>query len=304
MHRYPVSFQFRTPLYSRTKQRTQCCRISPKLTRRQHPPYTAKHPKLRLRMRLSETASPISSDNGPLPSERKSTEKAGLLNDKPLRNPKRFKLRTSRKSSSSGVSPATVRHNPAAQNSNLAAEIMTRQPKDLFTLKTGVNSAIRQVGRKLSQTGQTSRLGRKATSSGWDVSRSDPKRRPSRIQSGYSQLPKQDMPLDRGKPRRLRKRLPNIRRLLEHSSDISTGTGVIAAPTVGSFQEQDTSNSGSKTNVTTFRHTDKDIPDNAENSSHEPIRSHLSHRMRTKLRKWVEGAKLAVRSLANRSHEV
>ncbi|RYP24033.1 hypothetical protein DL765_000761 [Monosporascus sp. GIB2] len=131
-----------------------------------HAPSSAKDiPKLRLKMRLAENPTPVGSDDGPLTSDINSTGSklsaqfdmgnAGFSRGRPLQAARRLKLRSPRNSTAKATTSATIRRDPAYQGSDIVAEITNRQPRDLFSLKHGVNSAIRQVSRKFSHTIRT-----------------------------------------------------------------------------------------------------------------------------------------------------
>ncbi|RYP76916.1 hypothetical protein DL771_001469 [Monosporascus sp. 5C6A] len=123
-------------------------------------------PKLRLKMRLAEHPTPVRSENSPQTSDTNSTrskasaqldlENARLLRGNPLQAPRRLKLRSPRNSTANATTSATIRRDPASQGSDTVAEIANQQPRDLFSLKHGVSSAIRQVSRKFSHPNQTS----------------------------------------------------------------------------------------------------------------------------------------------------
>ncbi|RYP78806.1 hypothetical protein DL770_006815 [Monosporascus sp. CRB-9-2] len=120
-----------------------------------HAPSSAKDiPKLRLKMRLAENPTPVRSENSPWNSDTNSTgsgagaqfdlEHARLLRGRPSQAPRKLKLRSPRNSTVNATTSATIRRDPASQGSDIIAEIASQQPRDLFSLKHGVNLAIRQ----------------------------------------------------------------------------------------------------------------------------------------------------------------
>ena len=293
-------FKFTRPFTPKLSKKPNAVRSVPNLRGNDmhSPPKNA--PKLRLKMRLSETASPISSETRPQTSGSNSTEKAGLLNDKPVRFPRKLKLRTPRNSTGSRT-PETVRRDTAAQQSDIIEEISSQQPRDLFSLKDGVSSAIRQVGKTLSHTSQTARPNQNESSSRRSISIHDHKRRSSRGQHGYSQIQDQNEPSGRRRPRRLRQRISKLRRLLKRSSDTTTASNMTSMSNMPSAGEKPTDEANTRPNLMNIDEGEEASGRTADLSP-TSMRSHLSQRIQSKLRNWVEGAKLAVRTLANRTH--
>ncbi|RYP28597.1 hypothetical protein DL767_007138 [Monosporascus sp. MG133] len=156
---FPRSFTFDR------RQKPGAAKTNPRL-HADHAPSSAKDiPKLRLKMRLAENPTPVRSENSPWNSDTNSTrpkasaqfdmENARLLRGRPLQAARRLKLRSPRNNKANETRSATIRRDPASQGSDTIAEIASQKPRDLFSLKHGVNLAIRQVSRKFSHTNQT-----------------------------------------------------------------------------------------------------------------------------------------------------
>ena len=257
-------------------------------------------PKLRLRMRLSETASPISSESPPRDSGSNSRGKGGVLNEMSNRFPKKLRLRI--RNNNGGGAPETVRRDPTAQRSDIVEEISSQQPQNLFNLKASVNSAIRQVSRKLSYASQTNRSNRRQSiSSHRSLSIHTHVRSFLRDQQSDSQISNQTVSSERRRPRRIRKRMPNLRHCLALSSETSTTSNMGSMPIICSGLEKHTDQAHLEANMVSHDKAGKETTEPVEDLPHASLRSHLSQRMQTKLRNWVEGAKLAVRTLAHRA---
>ncbi|RYP80751.1 hypothetical protein DL769_002298 [Monosporascus sp. CRB-8-3] len=122
-------------------------------------------PKLRLKMTLAENPTPLRSENSPWTSDSNSTrpkasaqfdlENARLLRGRPLQALRRLKLRSPRNSTANATTSTTIGRDPTSQGSDTIAKIANQQPGNLFSLRRGVNSAMRRVSRSFSHTDQT-----------------------------------------------------------------------------------------------------------------------------------------------------
>ncbi len=281
-------------------------------SRPDHTPGLQKNiPKLRLRMRLSESPAPVQGDNRPLTSDSNSTTGAlfetgnsNPLKVRPLQPRRRLKLRSPRSNAIDAAPSATIRRDPAAQRSDIIAEIADQQPRDLFHFRSGVNSAIRQVSRKLTYTNQTHRSHEISSTARRNVLIPNLDERPIRIPRDYLPKSESDVSSDAWKPRGLRKHLSNLRCLL-----------LVRPP--GFFLEPDTAHiaateaiRGSETegreiniSLASLTRSGQYMASHDGSQMHEHPQPRFSQRVRAKLRKWVEGAKFAVRTVSQRTQD-
>lgn len=264
-------------------------------------------PKLRLRMQLSETSPLTRVDNRPCTSDSNSTktsaqfdiENTGLLKGRPLKTPKKLKLRSPLNSVTDALPSAMIRRDPVAQRPNTSTGSASQQPRDLFNLRSGVNSAIRQLSRKspfTSQPDQTDPILSSTTRR--YVSAPGPGEMPSRTQINHPQHLGSNATLDAWKPRGLRRHLSNLRSLLARQSGFPLDSDAAPIATIEAIRGNKAESKDAEICLTSLDPSRQHAINRGGVSTYDSSHPHFSQRMRAKLRKWVEGAKSAVREFS------
>lgn len=266
-------------------------------------------PKLRLRMKTSnDSGATISSDTRLFDIETDKPSAPSTPNSKPeghmpnsgdrVRARSRLKLRYSRSTTLSTPPPETIRRNADASTSSIVADISRQRPRDLFSFPASLSPATLPAGENSPQPTQTGRLSPGST---LDVADSNKTAYPSTLGDHQSNLTSDARSMesclssDAAHRHGFKGHLSNLRFMLARSSD----------------QESDSVTAHDKEEHS----ADRDVgPTNANAKSKHFVASHgrstrekrsratLRRRMRAKLRKWVKGAKAAVRVCSKKHH--
>ncbi|KAI1438029.1 hypothetical protein GGR50DRAFT_691785 [Xylaria sp. CBS 124048] len=210
------------------------------------------------------------------------------------RNYNRLKVRSSRRSTLNSSNCSTVRHNPGAEKSGIVTSLMQDPPQDLFNVSPESEVMSRQHRRPLpklvySQATVTSITPDSTPSEERVVSASY--KVPSTISTSNT-MPSidRDTLMSSIPPRGLLKRLSNLRVLLT----ASTTSGCRARGTDSLRIHNASSNALPSVDFNPMKSNDS--------LTTESTQRRLGQRIRTRLFRWIRGAKTGMRNRANKKH--
>ncbi|KAI1310344.1 hypothetical protein F5Y03DRAFT_403375 [Xylaria venustula] len=266
-------------------------------------------PKFKLRIKTASSSETLEPSSRLPPTRKKASrsdrlsdpETSDELGDHHMRNPNRnkMKVRSPQRSRLSSSHCSTVRRNPCIDTSRIITEIIRQKPQDLFAGSFKSDAVLLRKRRKplshlIYPQGAITCNVSDSTSSDQRVG-SASCRMPSTASVYTSEMPAMDREVlvSSIPPRGLLKRLSNLRTLLSAST---ASESRVKSP--GSLRIR-------KVAVNPFSKADSDIKSakTPESPATESSQRKVKQRIRTRLSRWVRGARTAMRRCAKTKHK-